>query len=316
MLDALAAERSVTRAGHRLGLSQSSVSHALGRLRERLGDELFVKGPDGMVPTPRARTMAPRIHAALAALQAALSDAPFDPAASEQRFTIAADPYVRAILLPPLITLLREEAPGVQLRVKPGFAGVSDALDNGELDFAIASYRQIPDRFGAVDILEERLIWALRRDHPAATGTLSLASLGDLPHLVRVVPGADDASDDLPITGRGLVRRAIQDDDGAFARAIAGNGPHHGTRLTVPDSFAALAMVGASDLAALVPARMARQLAGHFNLALFDPPYPSPSVPISAVWDLGHGATPAATWMLDLIQRAAAQVTADPPSRG
>lgn len=50
----LAQERSVTRTADRLGLSQPAVSNALKRLRVVLGDELFVRGQGGMVPTPLA----------------------------------------------------------------------------------------------------------------------------------------------------------------------------------------------------------------------------------------------------------------------
>ena len=54
-LDALLSERHVTRAATRLGLTQSAASHALGRLRELLGDPLLVRGAGGvMVSTPFA----------------------------------------------------------------------------------------------------------------------------------------------------------------------------------------------------------------------------------------------------------------------
>jgi DNA-binding transcriptional LysR family regulator len=308
VFDALYAERSVTRAGHRLSLSQSAVSHALGRLRERFGDDLFVKGADGMMPTARARAVAPKVHSSLSALQTALVDTQFDPALSERCFTIAADPYARAVLLPGLIASLRTCAPGVELRIKPGFAGLTDALDNGELDLAIASYRQVPDRLGVLDVLEERHVWALRADHPAAGEKLTLARLADLPHLVRVIPGDEDAGADLPAAGRGLVRRAMQDDDGAFARALAGIGRRRSVHLTMPDSYAALAAVGASDLAALVPERMGRQLADRFGLRLFDPPYPSPPVRLSMVWELANGESPAMVWLRGLVEHAAQQI--------
>jgi DNA-binding transcriptional LysR family regulator len=310
VFDAIYAERSATRAGQRLGLSQSAVSHALSRLRERLGDELFVKGSDGMVPTARARSVAPRIHTALSALQAALGDTQFDPAASEHCFTIAADPYARAMLLPPLITLLRARAPRIELRVRPGFAGLTDALDSGEIDLVLASYSKVPARYGQLDILEERHVWALRADHAAADAPLTLERLADLAHIVRVVPGDEDAGPDLPASGRGLVRRAIQDDDGAFARALASIGRRRSIRLTMPDSYAALSVVGNSDLAALVPERMGRQLAGHFGLRLFDPPYPSPCVRLSMVWDLGNGSTSATAWLRALIIEAARELDA------
>ena len=88
VLDVMLEERSVTRTGSRLGLTQSAVSHALNRLRYTLNDELFLRGPAGMQPTPRAVEMGPQVHAALNQLQAALSPADFDPATSERRFSI------------------------------------------------------------------------------------------------------------------------------------------------------------------------------------------------------------------------------------
>ena len=306
VFDALHEERSVTRAGQRLGVTQSAVSHALHRLRELLGDELFSRTPDGMMPTPRAREIGPRLRAALDNLHAALADTRFDPAQAEHRFLIAADPYARALLMPGLISRLRARAPSVELRVRPGVAGVTEALDTNRLDLLIASYRRVPERFAVQELLMERHVWALRADHPEASGPLTLARLARLPHLLRLLSDDnEDAEGDLPTAGRGLDRRAIQDDDGALTRALAGIGQAPPVRLTIPDSYAALAVVGESDLAALVPERMARSFAGQFGLALFDPPYDSPPVPISMLWHRGHGANPAGEWLRALITEVA-----------
>src|ERR1700761_1711255 len=89
VFDALAEEGSVTRAGARLGLTQSAISHALGRLRYALQDELFVRGPEGMRPTARAQEIAPRLREGLHRLQLALAPAEFDPAQAERRVAIA-----------------------------------------------------------------------------------------------------------------------------------------------------------------------------------------------------------------------------------
>lgn len=314
VFDALMVERSATRAGHRLGLSQSAVSHALTRLRDGLGDELFVKGPKGMTPTPRARAIGPRLHAALSQLQAVLAEdlgparPTFDPARADTRLTLAADPYARAILLPRVVARLRTEAPGMELRVKPGSAGLAEALDLGQLDLAIARYRRIPERFGVNELMTERHVWALRQDHPAAHSPLTLERLAALPHLVRVLADEEGAGDHLPEPGRGLDRAAVQDDDGAFTRALAGIGEHRAIRLTIPDTYTALAIVGETDLAALVPARLATRLAPLFRLKLFDPPYLSPPVPISMIWHPNHATTPATTWLRNLVIEEAAKI--------
>src|SRR5216684_8518565 len=78
VFDAIMRDRSVTRAGHRLGLSQSAMSHALSRLRYMLKDELLIRTPKGMVPTPRAEKLATPVRQALEGLQQSLEPAQFD----------------------------------------------------------------------------------------------------------------------------------------------------------------------------------------------------------------------------------------------
>src|ERR1043165_7668874 len=88
VFEALMDERSATRAGARLGLTQSAISHALNRLRYVLKDELFMRGPDGMQPTERAAEIAPRLRQGLLQLQLALSPSDFVPERTDRRFTI------------------------------------------------------------------------------------------------------------------------------------------------------------------------------------------------------------------------------------
>src|SRR5580692_1581826 len=89
VFDSVMQERSVTRAGQRIGLSQPAMSHALGRLRHMLKDELFIRAPDGMVPTPRAEALAQPLRNALNEMQLALEPLTFDPLASDRRFAIS-----------------------------------------------------------------------------------------------------------------------------------------------------------------------------------------------------------------------------------
>jgi DNA-binding transcriptional LysR family regulator len=309
VFDALFEERSVTRAGQRLGVTQSAVSHALHRLRELLGDELFNRTTEGMAPTVKAREIGPRLSAALASLQAALAETGFDPAVAETRFSIAADPYVRLILLPRVVALVRQRAPAIELRIKPGIAGATDALDSGRLDLFIASFRRVPERFAMQELFSERLVWAMRADHALATEPLTLERLARVPQLMRVLSDDDDAAEaDLPGAGRGLERRVIPDDDGALARAMAGMDHERPVRLTIADSIAAMAVVGGSDLAALVTERTGRRFASLFNLALFEPPYEAPVIPVTMVWHRGHGANPAADWLRGVIAEVAAEL--------
>src|SRR4051812_12173970 len=135
VLDVLLEERSVTRTGARLGLTQSAVSHALNRLRYTLNDELFVRGPAGMQPTPRALEMGPQVHAALHQLQAALQPSDFEPATSERRFSVVAGAYASAVLVPPVVSRLAEAAPRVDLSITELAPDILERMDARRIDF-------------------------------------------------------------------------------------------------------------------------------------------------------------------------------------
>src|SRR5476649_1402533 len=119
VFDAVMQERSVTRAGNRIGLSQPAMSHALNRLRHMLKDDLFVRTPEGMVPTPRAEILAQPLRNALSEMQLALEPAAFDPASSDRRFTLAVDNYTAVVLVPPLFAAASAAAPAVRLDLRP-----------------------------------------------------------------------------------------------------------------------------------------------------------------------------------------------------
>src|SRR5215218_7915769 len=140
-LDALLATQSVTRAAKELGRTQPAVSHALRRLRELLGDELLVRTPKGMQPTPRALELRPAVRAAIEAAEAVLQEAPtFDPARAERTFVVAMPDQTSFLLLPPLIARIAREAPGVRIDQRPG---PLNALAD-DLDLAIGVFREPP----------------------------------------------------------------------------------------------------------------------------------------------------------------------------
>jgi DNA-binding transcriptional LysR family regulator len=126
--DALYAERHVTRAGQRIGLSQPAMSGALTRLREVFNDELFVRSPTGMQPTPRADDLAGPIAAALHLMRSVLQGDGFDPATADHIVTIAMTDYAAFVLLPPLLARLAVEAPRLEVRVR-GIFGKDEVVD-------------------------------------------------------------------------------------------------------------------------------------------------------------------------------------------
>src|ERR1700756_1334776 len=119
VFDAVMQERSVTRAGDKIGLSQPAMSHALNRLRHMLKDQLFIRTPEGMVPTPRAEQLAEPLRRALNDMQLALEPETFVPEQAERQFTIAVNNYAAVVLTPGLLSAVVARAPGIHLDLRP-----------------------------------------------------------------------------------------------------------------------------------------------------------------------------------------------------
>lgn len=307
VFDVMLEERSVTRAGGRLGLTQSAVSHALNRLRYALNDELFIRGPNGMLPTARAVEMGPHVHAALVQLQAAIAPADFSPATSERRFVLVAGTYACAVLAPPLVSRLAAEAPLAELAISQYTPDVFDRLDAHRVDFIVGGVVAAPGRFVREEIASERLAWLVRADHPIAQlNRVELADLVSTPHVVisSGIPGMIDEA----AARRGLITRPSWEDTGAFETALAAQGLTRRIGVSVPDSYSAIAVVVRSDMITLIPRRLAQMSAQSGRLKLIEPPYPSPSVEISLVYLKERLVEPAVAWMRDLIRITAATI--------
>jgi DNA-binding transcriptional LysR family regulator len=307
VFDALSDELSVTRAGARLGLSQSAVSHALGRLRLILEDPLFVRGSDGMRPTMRAREIAPRLRQGLAQLEEALSPTAFNPADTTRRFTIAASPYICTILMPDFMGRIRAEAPAADLRLYGIDHSVSDDLENGRTDLAIGGFGRASRGFDREVLFSETAVWALSARHPAAgADRLTIEALADLPQVIMAT--AQDRAIDGLVTAGGLERWVAWDERGALDEALGKIGRSRVIALTVQDAQSALAIASRTDMVALVPRRMATAFAQQYDLKLFEPPYSSPSFDIEALWRRDLGPSPALEWLRSRLRAAAARL--------
>src|SRR6202022_943408 len=185
VFDAIMRDRSVTRAGQRLGLSQPAMSHALTRLRHMLKDELFVRSPNGMMPTPRAEQLATPIRIALDGLQQSLEPTQFEPAKAVATFRIAVDNYAAIVLVAPIAEYVGRNAPGVTLDFRPsGTLNIPDLLDRSELHLAIGPPRVQAERFSLRRLLQDQFVVVHRKGHPAASAReFSTETLATLPQL-------------------------------------------------------------------------------------------------------------------------------------
>ena len=185
VFDAIMRDRSVTRAGNRLGLSQPAMSHALTRLRHMLKDELFVRSPNGMMPTPRAELLAAPIRIALDGLQQSLEPVQFDPEKATTTFRIAVDNYAAIVLVAPIAAHVAKIARGVTLDFRPsGTLNIADLLDRSELHLAIGPPNVQGERFSVRRLLQDQFVVVHGKGHAAAKAQeFSTERLATLPQL-------------------------------------------------------------------------------------------------------------------------------------
>lgn len=283
--DALMAERSVTKAAARVGRTQPAMSAALGRLRSLLGDDLFVRGPGGLQPTPRAIDLAEPLSQALAEIQRTLAFTQrFDPETSSASFGLALSYHPAALVLPRLMALLREVAPAVTLRVG-SFDHRDDAvaiLDTGQADIAIGVPPTVPPggRILSRLLFTERFVCIMRKDHLAADRPLDLDAFLGLSHVLVSPENERFGVVDEALGARGLRRRL---------------------GLTLPHMFVAPSIVAQSDMIATVMAGVVDHCGQIDRLAIREPPLELPSPKFVMAWHRRNDAHPAQRWLRERI---------------
>jgi DNA-binding transcriptional LysR family regulator len=282
VFDAVVHDKNLTRAGQRLGMSQPAVSHALARLRHLLNDELFVRTPEGMLPTPRAERMAGPVRAALQELQVTLESDEFDASRASRNFTIAANNYGARAVIPALARRIARLAPSVVLDVRPlGMLHVLDQLDSGAVELALSALTDGGDRFKCVGLLEDEYVAIMSDDHPMAADTdLSVEEFAALPHITITSSGDDTHFIDDALADRGL------------ARLVSAKVPLHSLIL----------MLIGSEALAVVPRRVAVDLVAICPLAMQPLPFPSPHVTLSMIWHRRLDNDPAHRWLRGTVR--------------
>lgn len=294
-------ERHVGRAGDRLRLSPSAISHGLRRLRKLLNDPLFVKTPKGIAPTPRALDVAEPIANILAQVRrVVVAVEPFRPETSNRRFTISAADALSAVFLPPLLTSLSINAPNVEittLQMLPYRKGgpiertwrpVLSEIDAGLVDIGVAPLDDVPARFIRRMIFKSPFVVVMRADHPFADQP-TLERYCAMRHLLVSATGDRKGLVDEALAARGLARRVV---------------------LTVPNFTMALPVVAGSDLLAALPAMLVARHGARFGLVSTDLPIATGHAPISVIAQKAVMADAGLTWMFeqvcDAVQTAAA----------
>ena len=306
---ALVEERSVLRAGLRVGLSQSAVSHALARLREILGDDLFVRTAAGMQPTARALAMATPVREALSRIEQAVSSARFDPAGARRQFSLAADDYVTAVIGPQILGLLKTEAPHVDLVIRPRTRiDLAEQIDLGRIDLALGSFATVPERLRSNVLFYDEDALVTDRQPPlrAAIGVSDLASMR---LVVVTLGGQEEGALDGFISERGLCRRSEMFDRPALVRAFAELDLVPRIALAVPHFLALPHLLPVSDAVAIVPTLLATFLAIAGSVVVHRTPYRTERVAVRAVWHERNEGDAAHKWLRGIVARAVTLAT-------
>jgi DNA-binding transcriptional LysR family regulator len=284
VLDALLAERSVSRAAARVGLSQPAASNALAQLREHFKDPLLVRKAGGMAPTERALALAGPLRAALLALEQGLEpQAAFDPAAAKRDFTIMTTDFVALAMLPRLLARLQNEAPGVHLQIRAWQEHVVPSeLARGDADLMMGFIpRGLPLGHHAASLFRDRFVFVARQGHPKVRGKITLATYTKLDHvLVSHEPNGRGVIDDV-LAQRGLTRN------------VALRVSHF---LLVPPILAA------TDYVAAQSQIVVRPVAEKLGLQLLKMPFVVPGATVEMVWHERTAVSPAHAWFRGVVE--------------
>lgn len=276
------ADRNVSQAAEHLGMSQPAVSSALKRLRETLGDRLFIPTARGMQATPLAEQMAPQIAAALASIGEAMAcKVNFDAATSHRRFAVAMTDIGEVHFLPPLMHTIRAKAPSVSIAtVRQTAVNLRVEMEQGKVDLALGHLPDLTTDFHQRLLFTQRYVCLFRKGHPIENATNPLEVYANAEHAQVLSVG----------TGHGRVDELI--DRLNLARRI---------RLRVPHFVALADVLESSDLVATVPEVFARRSARRFQLSYRPHPVDLPTIEIRVFWHSKYHQDPANRWLRDMI---------------
>lgn len=279
VLDAIYATRNLTRAAERLHITQPAVSNALARLRRSLDDQLFIRTPTGMSPTPLTESIMPRVQQALALLGSSITEQhTFDPASAQKTLRMSMNDMAETLLLPRLLEHLQQVAPGIGIesyyvpRDQLVKELAANSLDFG-LDIPMVSATQLQQQ----RLVADRYQVMLRPDHPlAGQSSLTLEQYLALEHIHvssrRSGPGIADIA--LNKLGR---RRKV--------------------KLRVQHYRVAPMVVQKTDLALTIPASLARQ----HSAKLFELPFQIPQMDWHLLWHRSQDDDGANRWLREQI---------------
>lgn len=284
VFDALLRERSVTRAGQTLGITQSAMSHSLARLRVFFDDALFIKSYRGVTPTAKAEALAPDILAIIDSIRnRVLSQAQFDASQAKRTFSLCVTDMGELVFIPPLLSRLKEVAPHCSihtLQVPPH--NMEATLASGEADLVLGSVMNAPEGLYQQELFMHPFVTIASVKNKKIGDTLSLEQFCSMPHVAVM------------LSGRSLRAYDSVIEDAGIKRHIAFTTPHF---LFVP-----LLLDQHPEFLATVPQSLGTVFARHNLVKVFEPPMALPKFSLRQYWHPRFHQDRAIVWLRGLVK--------------
>lgn len=290
IFDTIMSERSLTKAGQRLGMTQSAVSHALARLREVTGDTLFERTGRGVRPTARAVEMAVDVREALDRLRATLRQKPtnFCSQSAERTFLLDIPAGIDTIIVP---ALAARAVPcrGLSFRISGGRAkSIMHELRYGETWLALDYETPEADGYCSELLLEDPYVLVARKNSPALSGQMSREAFEALEQVAFVWSREHGPS--------------------PLAQRLESHGLKRRVKYAVPSLVTVAAVVAASDLVGVLPLRVARGFQATYGLAMCACPFELPPMPIYMVWHESFDSDEGHVWLRGVLKGIAESI--------
>lgn len=282
IFEAILAERSMTRAAKRLGMTQPAISNALNRLRQQIDDPLFLRTADGMTPTPRAQALAPSIKSALETVRRSLSDdATFNPASANRTFTLALGDYAEQTIVPHLIREVRAQSKNIHFHFLPN-AGSSliKEMREGRVDLVWDGTAVEQNGFVSEVVESNKMVCIMAKDHPLAQkDILSVEDYAQAEHVQLSASSSYTHDTDQQIRRLGIRRK--------FA-------------VEVPRFLSMMRITAATDLLSTMTERFARTFQEDFGIVVKELPFEL-TRQIYQSWHSSQTNDPGHAWLRELL---------------
>ncbi|HZV93997.1 MAG TPA: LysR family transcriptional regulator, partial [Caldimonas sp.] len=278
LLEAIHRTASVSAAALEVGLSQPAASHALARMRRLLGDELFVRSSQGMVPTWYGKKASTAVAGVLRTLREGLSaEKEFDPLTTERIFRVCMSDVGQLVLLPKLLAHFRRHSPGARLHVEH-FPKISQgrAVELGDVDLAIGHIQSLVAGFRQRTLFIERYVCVASGDNVRFAGGMNLQAFSDSPHAMADSSGMAHWVVDDSFTKKGVTRRR---------------------GLVVPEFMTLPFVIAGSEFVVTMPSRLAERFAKISPLRVMPPPVYLEPYPIRMFWHESAHKDPGNVWL-------------------